>query len=62
MKRSLKAGAPVPTTIRELADTMVALGIASQDREGCWSVPDGLPLPEEILSLPEEMNAPWFKL
>ncbi len=41
---------------------MVALGIASQDREGCWSVPDGLPLPEEILSLPEEMNAPWFKL
>lgn len=50
-----QAGVPVPTTIRELADTMMALGIASQDQDGYWSMPDGLPNPEQVLSLPEEM-------
>lgn len=50
-----QAGVPVPTTIRELADTMMAVGIASQDEDGYWSMPDGLPYPEDVLSLPEEM-------
>lgn len=50
-----QAGVPVPTTIRELANTMMALGLASQDEDGYWSMPDGLPHPEEVLPLPEEM-------
>lgn len=52
-----EAGAPVPTTIRELAATMVALGIASQDEDGTWWMPEDLPLPEEVLKLPTEMEA-----
>ncbi len=50
-----QAGVPVPTTIRELADTMMALGIASQDEDGYWSMPDVLPYPEEVLPLPDQM-------
>jgi hypothetical protein len=52
-----EAGVPVPTTIRELAETMVALGIASQDEDGTWWMPEDLPLPEKVLSLPEDMAA-----
>jgi hypothetical protein len=51
------AGVPVPTTIRELAGTMMALGIASQDEDGYWAMPDGLPFPEDVLRLPKEMTA-----
>jgi hypothetical protein len=52
-----EAGVPVPTTIRELAATMVALGIASQDEDGTWWMPEDLPLPEKVLSLPDDMAA-----
>lgn len=50
------AGVPVPSTIRELADTMVALGIASQ-QDGVWSMPDPLPGPEAVLPLSDEERA-----
>ncbi|MFI0929719.1 DUF6042 family protein [Streptomyces sp. NPDC021012] len=43
-------GLPVPTTIRELADTMVGLGIVSQ-QDGAWSMPDPIPGPETVLPL-----------
>ncbi|CAM5339074.1 MarR family transcriptional regulator OS=Streptomyces alboniger OX=132473 GN=CP975_00015 PE=4 SV=1 [Streptomyces alboniger] len=56
------AGVPVPTTIRGLADTMVALGIASQDEDGYWSMPDGLPYPEDVLRLSEEMAAKFERM
>lgn len=52
-----KAGIPVPSTIRDLAATMMALGIASQDEDGYWLMPDSLPLPEDVLDLPAEMAA-----
>ncbi|MEU6104477.1 DUF6042 family protein [Streptomyces flaveolus] len=57
-----EAGVPVPTTIRGLADTMTALGIASQDEDGYWSMPDGLSYPEEVLQLPEETAARFKKM
>ncbi|MGA5198404.1 DUF6042 family protein [Streptomyces exfoliatus] len=50
------AGLPVPTTIRELADTMVALGIARR-QDGVWSMPDPIPGPETVLPLSEEERA-----
>ncbi|MFI8916477.1 DUF6042 family protein [Streptomyces sp. NPDC053513] len=50
------AGIPVPTTIRELADTMIALGIASR-QDGVWSMPDPLPGPETVLPLSDEERA-----
>lgn len=50
------AGVPVPTTIRELADTMVALGIASR-QGGVWTMPDPLPGPETVLPLSDEERA-----
>ncbi|MFF3320111.1 DUF6042 family protein [Streptomyces sp. NPDC003035] len=50
------AGLAVPTTVRELADTMVALGIATQ-QDGVWSMPEPLPRPEDILDLPEDDRA-----
>ncbi|MER7000140.1 DUF6042 family protein [Streptomyces sp. NPDC000410] len=46
----LAVGLPVPTTIRELAETMVALGIATQE-DGVWSMPDLIPGPETVLAL-----------
>lgn len=50
-----EAGVPVPTTIRELASTMMALGIASRDDDGYWSMPEELPRPENVLRLPDDM-------
>ncbi|MEU8522460.1 DUF6042 family protein [Streptomyces sp. NBC_01216] len=50
------AGLPVPTTIRELADTMLALGIATV-RDGVWSMPDVLPGPEDVLPLTDAERA-----
>ncbi|MFG2978389.1 DUF6042 family protein [Streptomyces sp. NPDC048331] len=44
------AGVEVPTTIRELADTMLSLGIATA-QDGVWSMPDSLPGPEAVLGL-----------
>ncbi|MEU3657876.1 DUF6042 family protein [Streptomyces sp. NPDC032161] len=46
----------VPTTIRELADTMLALGIASQ-QDGVWSMPDPIPGPETALALTDKERA-----
>lgn len=51
-----EAGIPMPTTLRELADVMIRLGIASHSPEG-WSMPERLPLPEESLPLPAELDA-----
>lgn len=51
-----EAGIPVPTTLRELADVMVRLGLASNGPGG-WSMPERLPLPEETLPLPAELDA-----
>ncbi|WP_055602045.1 DUF6042 family protein [Streptomyces aureus] len=50
------AGLPVPTTIRELADTMLAAGIAAQHGD-VWSMPDDLPGPETVLALPDDERA-----
>ncbi|MGW8887992.1 DUF6042 family protein [Streptomyces sp. NPDC055749] len=50
------AGAPVPTTLRELVDAMAALGIVSSG-EGRWSMPELLPRPEDTLAMPAEMAA-----
>ncbi|MDT0460692.1 DUF6042 family protein [Streptomyces sp. DSM 41527] len=50
------AGMSVPTTIRELGDTMVQLGIATTDN-GSWDMPDPLPRPEEVLTLPDDVLA-----
>ncbi|MEV6682258.1 DUF6042 family protein [Streptomyces erythrochromogenes] len=44
------AGVAVPTTVRELAAAMIALGIAAE-REGVWSMPDLLPGPETVFHL-----------
>ncbi|MGO4457954.1 DUF6042 family protein [Streptomyces sp. M-16] len=44
------AGVEVPRTIRELADTMLALGIATV-QDGVWSMQDPLPGPEAVLDL-----------
>ncbi|OKK16168.1 hypothetical protein AMK16_26065 [Streptomyces sp. CB00455] len=44
------AGVAVPTTVRELADTMLALGIATV-QDGVWSMQDPIPGPETILDL-----------
>ncbi|MDT9692788.1 DUF6042 family protein [Streptomyces sp. P9(2023)] len=50
------AGLAVPTTIRELADTMLALGIATQ-KNGAWSMPENIPRPENVLPLADEERA-----
>ncbi|MFE5614108.1 DUF6042 family protein [Streptomyces sp. NPDC056524] len=50
------AGLAVPTTIRELADTMLALGIATQEN-GVWAMPDTLPAPEDALPLADDDRA-----
>ncbi|MCX5393944.1 DUF6042 family protein [Streptomyces sp. NBC_00094] len=53
---ALRAGGfPVPATIRDLVDTMVALGIA-RTTDGRWSMPERLPLPEDVLALPERLR------
>ncbi|MFE4311908.1 DUF6042 family protein [Streptomyces sp. NPDC056891] len=50
------AGLPVPTTIRELADTMLAVGIATRHDDE-WSMPDRLPGPETVLALTDDERA-----
>ncbi|MFD3998878.1 DUF6042 family protein [Streptomyces sp. NPDC058548] len=50
------AGLPVPTTIRELADTMLAVGIATRHGD-VWSMPDRLPGPETVLALTDDERA-----
>ncbi|MDX2561136.1 DUF6042 family protein [Streptomyces sp. TX20-6-3] len=50
------AGLPVPTTIRELADTMLAVGIATRHGDA-WSMPDRLPGPETVLALTDDERA-----
>ncbi|MFI8769486.1 DUF6042 family protein [Streptomyces sp. NPDC053792] len=50
------AGLTVPTTIRELADTMLDLGIVNQ-RDGLWFMPDPIPGPETVLPLSDEERA-----
>ncbi|MFF6903542.1 DUF6042 family protein [Streptomyces hydrogenans] len=50
------AGLPVPSTIRELADTMVSLGIVSQ-QDGAWFMPDPIPGPETVLPLSDDERA-----
>ncbi|MFC8953728.1 DUF6042 family protein [Streptomyces sp. NPDC057101] len=50
------AGLPVPTTIRELADTMLAAGIATL-HDGAWTMPEDIPGPEDVLPLPDEDRA-----
>ncbi|MGW6393038.1 DUF6042 family protein [Streptomyces sp. NPDC055103] len=50
---ALRAGGfPVPATIRDLVGTMLALGIAHTE-DGRWWMPEDLPLPEDVLDLPE---------
>ncbi|MFE1905153.1 DUF6042 family protein [Streptomyces gardneri] len=59
---ALRAGGfPVPATIRDLVGTMLALGIAHTD-EGRWTMPKRLPLPEEVLELPEDLGEILRKL
>ncbi|WP_329620581.1 DUF6042 family protein [Streptomyces sp. NBC_01255] len=54
---ALRAGGfPVPATIRDLVGTMLALGIARME-DGRWSMPEYLPLPEDVLDLPEDLRA-----
>ncbi|MDK0525100.1 DUF6042 family protein [Streptomyces sp. ML-6] len=48
------AGMTVPVTIRELAHTMVELGIATT-RDGTWSMPEVLPRPDDVLTLPDDV-------
>ncbi|WP_329375902.1 DUF6042 family protein [Streptomyces sp. NBC_01351] len=50
------AGVAVPTTIRELADTMLALGIATV-QDGVWSMQDPIPGPETVLDLTDAERA-----
>ncbi|MFE0737367.1 DUF6042 family protein [Streptomyces sp. NPDC058855] len=50
------AGLPLPTTVRGLAETMTALGIASR-QDGIWVMPERLPLPEDVLTLPDGLRA-----
>jgi hypothetical protein len=50
------AGLPLPTTVRGLAETMTALGIASR-QDGVWVMPERLPLPEDVLTLPDDLRA-----
>ncbi|MFD9053442.1 DUF6042 family protein [Streptomyces zaomyceticus] len=47
------AGLGVPTNIRELAGTMLAAGIASQ-QAGVWSMPEDIPGPETVLALTDD--------
>ncbi|MFD9408193.1 DUF6042 family protein [Streptomyces sp. NPDC059989] len=49
------AGLRAPSTIRDLADIMVALGIASYG-DGVWTMPETLPLPEDVLPLPHSLR------
>ena len=49
-------GLAVPTTIRELAETMLALGIATV-QDGVWSMPDPIPGPEDVLPLTDTERA-----
>ncbi|MET9436912.1 DUF6042 family protein [Streptomyces sp. NPDC006551] len=55
------AGLEVPATARELAEVMVALGLASQ-ADGVWAMPKVLPLPEEVLPLARTRNAGLARL
>ncbi|MFB7514699.1 DUF6042 family protein [Streptomyces sp. NPDC056144] len=53
---ALRAGGfRVPETLRELVGTMTALGIV-EETEGRWTMPERLPLPEEVLDLPEPLR------
>ncbi|MFD5271779.1 DUF6042 family protein [Streptomyces sp. NPDC058335] len=45
---------PAPTTVRELAATMQALGLVRRMGRR-WDTPHRLPLPEDVLPLPEEL-------
>lgn len=59
---ALRAGGfPVPTTMRELVGTMLALGIA-HTAEGRWTMPERLPLPEKVLRLPQDLREIFRKL
>ncbi|MFI6421209.1 DUF6042 family protein [Streptomyces sp. NPDC050842] len=59
---ALRAGGfPVPETIRDLVGTMLALGIA-HTTEGRWSMPDRLPLPEDVLELPDDLRGTFRRL
>ncbi|MFD8609573.1 DUF6042 family protein [Streptomyces sp. NPDC059631] len=44
----------MPTTVRELAATMEALGLVRRMGRR-WYTPNRLPLPEDVLTLPEEL-------
>ncbi|KAA6215647.1 DUF6042 family protein [Streptomyces filamentosus] len=51
------AGFPVPRTVRDLSELYLAWGLAGREEgpEGTrWSMPDTLPLPEELLPLDAE--------
>ncbi|MEU7019340.1 DUF6042 family protein [Streptomyces sp. NPDC046203] len=47
------AGLAVPATVRDVADLMIAVGIADC-RDGVWSMPERLPGPETVLALSDE--------
>lgn len=55
------AGLPVPSTVRELAEVMVALGIAAQT-DGAWTMPTVLPRPENVLPLTSTRSAALARL
>ncbi|MFI5802022.1 DUF6042 family protein [Streptomyces sp. NPDC051561] len=54
-----KAGFPVPTTARDLAELYLAWGLAHREetQDGTrWSMPDTLPLPDDLLPLDAELT------
>ncbi|MGC4966289.1 DUF6042 family protein [Streptomyces globisporus] len=55
------AGLPVPTTTRELAQTMLDLKLVCH-QDGVWSMPEEFPLPEDTLTLPEPVLARLQKM
>lgn len=55
------AGLPVPTTTRELVQTMLDLNIVGCE-DGVWTMPEEFPLPEDTLTLPEPVLARLRKM
>jgi hypothetical protein len=53
----VQAGFKAPATMRDLAELMISMGIVSRTDNGRWTMPETLPLPEEVLPLPADTDA-----